>query len=138
MSSVCDKITNYLEEQEDISTDGAAYLEDAALLEKMYNFIISLDPDKLNDMEAGELVDIIDELADEDEDEDEIDEIKRVRISPADKRKRSKAYKKNKSKIKIAAKRYRRTAGYKRYKRKSKRMSRTGKTSTGKRVRKFI
>ena len=135
MSSIYDRITHYLEEQEDISTDSASYLEDDALLEKMYNFIISLDPDKLNDMEAGELVDIIDELAGE---EDEIDEIQRVRISPADKRKRSKAYKKNKSKIKIAAKRYRRTAGYKKYKRKSKRMSRTGKTSTGKRVRKFI
>ena len=135
MSSIYDRITHYLEEQEDISTDRASYLEDDALLEKMYKFIISLDPDKLNDMEAGELVDIIDELAGE---EDEIDEIQRVRISPADKRKRSKAYKKNKSKIKIAAKRYRRTAGYKKYKRKSKRMSRTGKTSTGKRVRKFI
>ena len=136
MTSTYDKITNYLEEQEDISTEGANYLNDDALLEKMYNFITSLDPDKLTDMEAGELVDIIDELAGEDD--DELDEIKRVRISPADKRKRSKAYKKNRSKIKIAAKRYRRTAGFKRYKRKSKRMSRTGKTSTGKRVRKFI
>jgi hypothetical protein len=136
MTSTYDKIEKYLQEQEDISTEEANYLNDDALLEKMYNFITSLDPDKLTDMEAGELVDIIDELAGEND--DELDEIKRVRISPADKRKRSKAYKKNRSKIKISAKRYRRTAGYKRYKRKSKRMSRTGKTSTGKRVRKFI
>jgi hypothetical protein len=135
MSSIYDRITNYLKEQEDIGTEDANYLEDDALLEKMYNFITSLDPDKLTDMEAGELVDIIDMLADEDE---EVDEVQRVRISPAEKRKRSKAYKKNKSKIKIAAKRYRRTASYKKYKKKSKRMSRTGKTSTGKRVRKFI
>lgn len=136
MNSVYDKIDNYLNEQEVIGTENANYLKDDELLEKMYNFITSLDSNKLSDMEAEELVGIIDELAGEDE--DELDEIQRVRMSPADKRKRSKAYKKNKSRIKIKAKRYRRTASYKKYKKKSKRMSKTGKTSTGKRVRKFI
>lgn len=136
MNSVYDKIVNYLNEQEVIGTENANYLKDDELLEKMYNFITSLDSNKLSDMEAEELVAIIDDLAGGDE--EELDEIQRVRMSPADKRKRSKDYKKNKSRIKIKAKRYRRTAAYKKYKKKSKRMSRTGKTSTGKRVRKFI
>lgn len=132
-----DKITNYLNDQEDFDPGsyGIEYLEDDALLEKMYNFIVSLDSDKLSDDQANELVSIIDNLAG---DEEEIDEIQRVRMNPAAKRKRKALYRKNKSKIKIKAKRYRRTAGYKKYKKKAKRLSKTGKTSTGKRVRKFI
>jgi hypothetical protein len=135
-----DKITSYLGEQEEVMMGGTEqlnYLEDDELLEKMYDLITSLDPNKLSELQAEELVGIIDDIAGDDEDE-ELEEVKRVRISPAAKRERKKQYKKNRNKLKIKAKRYRKTAGYKKYKKKTKRMSRSGKTSTGKLVRKFI
>ena len=134
-----DKISSYLNEQEVMigGIEQLKYLEDDELLEKMYDFITTLDPNNLSDLQAEELVGIIDDISVQDDEED-IDEIKRVRISPAAKRERKKQYKKNRQKIKIKAKRYRKTASYKRYKRKTKRMSRSGKTSTGKLVRKFI
>lgn len=134
-----DKITSYLGEQEEVMMGGIEqlnYLEDDELLEKMYDLITSLDPNKLSELQAEELVGIIDDIAGDDD--EELEEIKRVRISPAAKRERKKQYKKNRNKLKIKAKRYRKTAGYKRYKKKTKRMSRSGKTSTGKLVRKFI
>jgi len=133
-----DKIMSHLNDEDGVvsSTDQLEYLEDGELLEKMYDFLVTLDPDKLSEWQSDNLVGIIDELAGEDE--EEIDEVKRVRISPAEKRKRARSYKKNRNKIKIKAKRYRKTASYKRYKKKSKRMSKSGKTSTGKLVRKFI
>jgi hypothetical protein len=135
-----DKRTSYLGEQEEVMMGGTEqlnYLEDDELLEKMYDLITSLDPNKLSELQAEELVGIIDDIAGDDEDE-ELEEVKRVRISPAAKRERKKQYKKNRNKLKIKAKRYRKTAGYKKYKKKTKRMSRSGKTSTGKLVRKFI
>jgi hypothetical protein len=134
-----DKIISYLQEQSDeidINTDTAEYVSDEDLLEKMFDFITSLDPNKLSDEQAQELVNIVDHLSEKPE--EEIQEIKRVRISPAEKRKRRALYRKNKQKILAKARRYRKTSSYKKYKKKAKRMSRTGKTSTGKMIRKFI
>ncbi len=132
------RIDNYFNEE-----FGIDYVEDGDILEKMYDLIISLDPDKLSDENADNLVGIIDDLADRpaEEDEEEMEEAiaaKRVRISPAAKRKRKKEYRKKRAKIRVKAKRYRKTAGYKKYQRKSKRLKKAGKTSTGKRIRKFI
>ena len=86
-----DKISSYLNEQEVMigGIEQLKYLEDDELLEKMYDFITTLDPNNLSDLQAEELVGIIDDIAGEDDEED-IDEIKRVRISPAAKRERKK------------------------------------------------
>lgn len=136
-ASIEDRIMSHLNDEDGVvaSTDQLEYMEDDELLEKMYDLITTLDADKLSEWQAEQLVDIIDDLAGDDE---PVDEVKRVRISPAEKRNRARSYKKNKQKIKVRAKRYRKTAGYKKYKKKSKRMSKSGKTSTGKLVRKFI
>jgi len=114
MSQILNKINEYLEE-DDLSF-------------KMFDFITSLNEEQINDNQINEIVDIV----------DLIDEIQRVKISPAAKRERKKAYKKNRQKIKIASKRFRKTAKFKKYVKKKKIKARSGKTSTGKRIRKFL
>ena len=62
-----DKITNYLDEQEEIiigGIDQLQYMEDDELLEKMIKFVNSLDSNKLPDLQAEELELIKDELDD--------------------------------------------------------------------------
>jgi len=78
--------------------------------------------------------------------EDDVDEnieegstaVKRVHTSAKDKLKNKKAYRKNKSKIKIKAKRYRKTSHAKRLKKIGKRKAKQGKTATGRRIIKRI
>ena len=119
MSETIDKINEYLNEDD--------------LLDRMFDFITSLNEEQINEDQAIEIVDIVDII-----DEEEIDEIQRVKINPAEKRERKKAYKKNKQKIKITAKRFRKTAKFKKYVKKKKIKSKSGKTSSGKRIRKFL
>jgi len=62
-----DKITHYLDEQEEIiigGIDQLQYMEDDELLEKMIKFVNSLDSNKLPDLQAEELELIKDELDD--------------------------------------------------------------------------
>ena len=62
-----DKITHYLDEQEEIiigGIDQLQYMEDDELLEKMIEFVNSLDSNKLPDLQAEELELIKDELDD--------------------------------------------------------------------------
>ena len=62
-----DKITSYLNEQDEIVIGGVEqiqYLEDDELFEKMYEFINSLDSNKLPDLQSEELELIKDELKD--------------------------------------------------------------------------
>jgi len=62
-----DKITHYLDEQEEIIVGGIdqlQYMEDDELLEKMIEFVNSLDSNKLPDLQAEELELIKDELDD--------------------------------------------------------------------------
>jgi len=97
------------------------------------------DPDKI---EA--FLDALDDAGidyDSEETEDDVDESvapKRVHTSALDKLQHKKAYRKNKSKIKIKANRYRKTAHAKRLKKVSKRKAKQGKTATGRRIIKRI
>lgn len=62
-----DKIMSYLDEQEEIiigGIDQLQYMEDDDLLEKMIEFVNSLDSNKLPDLQAEELELIKDELDD--------------------------------------------------------------------------
>lgn len=63
---------------------------------------------------------------------------KKVHIKAADKQKHRREYRRNKAKIKLRLKRYRKTAAYRRWLKKYKRMSKRGLTATGKRKRKYI
>ena len=61
-----DRIESYLSEQEVLvgGVEQLNYMEDDELLEKMYVFITSLDPNKLSEWQAEELVGIKDDLED--------------------------------------------------------------------------
>jgi hypothetical protein len=144
MPNVIDKIKGYLEDTDD-SEEAIEYEEAANILDRMYNLLTSLDPEKLSSDQADLFTSIIDDLADEeDEDvEENIEEAfgftaKKVKISPALKRKRRQEYRKKRAQLKLKAKRYRKTANYKKWQRKSKRFKKVGKTATGKKIRKFI
>ena len=63
---------------------------------------------------------------------------KRVRRDVIQKRKASREHRKAKAKKKLEGRRKRKTASFKRYKKKSKRLGKRGLTSTGKRKRTFI
>ena len=141
--NVLDKIKAYIDPDEDDDGEDIEYDEAADILDRMYDLITSLDPDKLTDKQAEEVVSIINDLADEGDEEDEEERnegfaAKRVKISPAEKRKRRQKYRKKRAQIKVKAKRYRRTAGFKKWKRKTKIKRKAGKTATGARIRKFI
>ena len=57
--------------------------------------------------------------------------VARARKTPAERRAQRMKYRKNRNRLKMAAKRYRKTAGYKMMQKKSKRMRKMGKTATG-------
>jgi hypothetical protein len=139
------KIDNFLEEELDDSDYD--FMEDADLMEKMFDLISNLDTEKLTDDQIEQATEIIDLVAgettpegSEKEDEDEVSEIavKKVRINRRVKRKRKIAYRKKRAKLKNKAKKFRKSAKFKRWKRMSKLKKRSGKTASGKRIRKFI
>ena len=57
--------------------------------------------------------------------------VKREKRTAQQRRQQKIAYRKNRNKLKMAAKKYRKTAGYKQLQKKSKRMRKMGKTATG-------
>ena len=57
--------------------------------------------------------------------------VARARKTPAERRAQRMKYRKNRNRLKMAAKKYRKTAGYKMMQKKSKRMRKMGKTATG-------
>ena len=57
--------------------------------------------------------------------------VKREKKTAQQRRQQKIAYRKNRNKLKMAAKKYRKTAGYKQLQKKSKRMRKMGKTATG-------
>ena len=141
MANVIDKIKAYIDpedEEEDIE-----YEEATDILDRMYDLMTSLDPDKMTDKQAQTFISIMNDLADEDDEEEESSRneafvAKRVKISPSEKRKRRQQYRKKRAQIKVKAKKYRRTPGFKKWKRKTKIKRKSGKTATGSRIRKFI
>jgi hypothetical protein len=142
---ITEKINNFLEEELDDSDYD--FMEDADLMEKMFDFISNLDTEKLSDEQIEQAAEIIDLVAGETtpegtekESEEEVSEIskKRVRINRTVRRKRKREYRKKRQSLKRRAKKFRKTAKFKRWKRLSKIRKKSGKTARGKRMRKFI
>ena len=133
--TIQDRIDNYLKEDEDIleEPDNEVY-DDSNIMDRMFEFITNLDD--LPEDKQLEVLAIVEELAPEDVDEGMA--AKRVKINPAEKRKRKREYRKKRAKLKMKARRFRRTAKFKKYKRLKDRKAKSGKTATGKRIRKFI
>jgi len=138
---------------EDIITEqDEEYID--GVVDKMLDFIMSLDTENLSEEQMDMIEDIIDELdpdenedipeiTDEDELDDELDDVdeafkKRVRRDLSKKRQRRRAYKRKRASVRVKARKYRRSALGKRTARKAKRYSKIGRTSTMKRQRKFV
>jgi hypothetical protein len=134
--NISDRIDNYLND-EDLTEDELLddeFYNDSDVMDRMFEFITSLE--ELPEDKALEVIEIINDLAPEEV--DEAISAKRVKIKPAERRKRKREYRKKRAQLKMKAKRFRRTAKYKMYQRKKKRKAKSGKTATGKRIRKFI
>lgn len=142
MSDIQKKLEDYLSDN-----DSTEYYpnEDTVLMDKMIDFIMSLESENLTEDQMEEMTGIIDELADDklddeifDDPTDEAVTARKVKIKPSDKRKRRMQYRKNRAGIKLKAKKFRKTTKYKQWSRMKKRKSSQGKTARGKRIRKFM
>lgn len=131
--SIQDKIDNFLNEDEEVF-EGDDFFDDSEVMDKMFEFITNLED--LPEDKAVQVLEIINDIAPEEVDEGMA--AKRVKIKPADKRKRKREYRKKKAQLKMKARRFRRTAKFKKYSRMKKRKAKSGKTASGKRIRKFI
>jgi hypothetical protein len=108
----------YIREEEDY---------DDLIIEQMWDFIDSLDDNQISDEQAGQIEDILDEVFK-----------LRVRRNLSNQRKNRREYRRKRARVKMKGRRYRRSARGKMRAKRAKRMARTGKTSTGKRMRKFV
>jgi sugar-specific transcriptional regulator TrmB len=140
-------IDRYLEEKKAVEKDKGDFEtpddlspeDQEDLMDMMLDLIFDLDDKQITDKQAGIINDIVD-ILDDDEDNDSVDEVFKIR-KRRDlqlKRKRRRAYRRKRSTRKIRAKRYRRSAKGKLTARKAKRKGKFGRTSTGKRQRRFI
>lgn len=141
------KIEQYLSEIEYVGSYEEHEYGDIELLDSMVDFFISLDPENLlPDQEERyiHIMDLFDSFADEEDEEDYDEEMSeapakvRTKRDREARRQRRAEYKKKKSQLKLKAKLWRKKPAYKKYLKKKKRMISRGKTSTGKRIRKFI
>lgn len=125
---------------------------DDELDDLIVNFLLDLDEEMLSEDMQMQYHEIMEELFGDDdmdpipmdptimegEEEEELEEApmakKAKRISPAVKAKRKRLYRKNKAKIKLKSKKRRKTSSFKKQQKKAKRMKKSGKTSTGKRI----
>jgi len=112
---------------------------DDELMDKMLELIVSLNDEDVTVEQAERISEIIDMIDPDDEDE-EIDEVfkRRVKRDLTAARKRRREYRTKRSKMRLKAKRYRRSASGKQTLRKAKRFGKFGKTSTGARQRTFV
>ena len=135
MSRIDKKIEDYLNEDDgDEILEQDEFFDDSEVMHKMFDFITSLED--LPEDKADEALAIIEEISPTDIDEGMA--AKRVKINPAERRKRKREYRKKKVRLKMKAKRFRRTAKFKKWKRMKERKAKSGKTATGKRIRKWI
>ncbi len=116
---------------------------DDTLCDRMFDFILALEPTSLTEDqqdEFHEILDMIDDGTDEgmDDSTDEAAPARRVRRDKVAQRTRARKARPKRAARKRKAKQFRKTAKFKQFKRKQKRMGKLGKTSTGKRKRKFI
>lgn len=141
-----DKEINQLTEQDEEYYD--------EVVEKMLDFIMSLDTENLSEEQLDMIEDIIDmldpdeneeipDVTDEDELEEELDNVdevfkKRVRRNLSKKRQRRREYRRKRAQVRVKARKYRRSAIGKRRARRAKRYGKIGRTSTGKRMRKYV
>jgi len=108
-------------------------------LDLMIQFLTELDIDMLSEEKQVQYYEIMDMLAEEEELDDECcePEVMEARlkrhIKKSDKNKRKREYRKNKGKLKRAAKKMRKTSSFKKKMKKSKRMGKRNLTGTGKR-----
>jgi hypothetical protein len=125
--------------------------DESSLSDAMWDFISSFDEqtiEGLDEYQLAEYIEIVEAVAGEEEegedeegDDDAIEEAmpaKKVRRDVIQKRKASREHRKVKAKKKIEGRRKRKTASFKRFKKKAKRLGKRGLTSTGKRKRTFI
>ncbi|GAG80724.1 unnamed protein product, partial [marine sediment metagenome] len=93
MANIIDKIKDYVDDDSD--EEEIEYEEAADILDRMYDLLTSLDPDKMSDTQADKFVSIMNDLADENDEEQESDRKdegvppKRVKISPTLKEKKN-------------------------------------------------
>jgi hypothetical protein len=135
-----------MESFNDYMADDIQVVDEDALSEAMFDFIAGLGDeilDTLTEEQLGEYVEIIeavaaDEDALEEEDVDEGMPARKVRRDIQQKKAASREHRKHKAKRKIEGKRKRKTADFKRFKKRAKRLGKRGLTSTGKRQRQYI
>jgi hypothetical protein len=142
---ITNQIDEYLDEKkaaqgdfespEDLSPD-----DQEDLMDKMLDLIFDLDEKQITDKQAAIITDIVDILDDGEDDEKDLDEVfkKRQRRDLGQARQRRREYRRKKASRKLRARKYRRSAKGKMTLRKAKRKGKFGRTSTGKRQRKFI
>jgi hypothetical protein len=131
------------EEDDDEDTFALMFLDVLERAVKFKEFNVAIVNQLYFDLAT--MLDIADDEDGEDEGEDGIKEIDLEeavpvprKINPAIHNARKIAYKKNKARIKIKARRFRKTASFKKYLRRKKQFSKVGKTSTGKRFTRFF
>ena len=100
--------------------------DDDIILE-MWDFLETLEDNQLSESQLFSIEDIINEVF----------KI-RVRRNLSQQRKNRRKYRSKRSKVKMKARRYRRSAKGKTRAKRAKRMNKTGRTSTGRRQRKFV
>lgn len=143
------KIDQYLSEIEYVGSYEDHEYGAEELTDRMIDFFMVLDPDNLYDEQLDMYMNIMgdfDEYADMDDEEEDWDEEEmseapaavRVKRDREQRRKARADYRKKKASIKLKAKQWRKKPAYKKYLRKKKIFKSRGKTSTGKRIRKFI
>ena len=134
MDDIRSKIDNYLNDDIDEEIEDGD-LVDLDLVEKMLDLIIDINDEFLSEDQKIELSELIDELC---MPIDEAVAAKKVKIKMSDRLARRRKYRKNKARLKMKAKKFRRTSKFKKWKKISKRKAKSGKTATGKRIRKFM
>jgi hypothetical protein len=138
---ILDKLTTLLGGRTDDGMFGTKPIFEEEMFDKMFHFIVSLDPDQLSEEQSSDIMEMIEDIEIEYEGVNEdgsMDEApKRVKRDRGAARKRAKSYRKNKSQRKRAAKKYRKSARGKQMAKKSARMAKRGKTATGKRIRQY-
>ena len=127
MTDILEAITDYIP---DVASLDVKY--DEELFERLLNFIIELDPEQLGDEQLDTVESILDEL--EMFGEDGVSEIRLSKRSSAEKRRKSRQfYRRNRQKIKIRRKKFKRSAAGRKRKRLTKMKAKSGKTATGRR-----
>jgi len=116
---------------------------DEELNDLMYQFLLGIDVDLLSEEKQYQYYEIMDMVAEDKSIDDTVSEVPteadiaeaklKKHIKKSDKAERKREYRKNKGKLKRAAKKLRKTSAFKKKKKKSKRMAKRGKTMTGKR-----